>query len=48
VLRVALVAALLAGAIPASSLAHGAKGELYLPWTDRITQQRSVKAIYGE
>ena len=48
VLRAALTAALIAGAIPASSLAHGAKGELYVPWTDRVTEQKSVRAFSGE
>jgi len=47
-LRAALVAALMVGAVPASSLADVENGELYVPWTDRISEQRSVAAFSGE
>ena len=40
----ALVAAtaVVAAALPAAAFAHGDKGELYVPWTDSITEQRAV------
>jgi hypothetical protein len=44
-LTAAMAAALVSAAIPVAAGAHGEKGELYVPWTDRITEQRSIRAF---
>jgi hypothetical protein len=36
------VTAIVVAAVPSAAFGHGAKGELYVPWTDSITEQRAL------
>ena len=42
------VAALCLIAAPPSAFGHGEKGEMYVPWTDKLTEQRAIKAFSGK